>query len=247
MSGTRAETLAAGWAACRAELTGYVTRLVVRPDVAEEIVQEAAARILAAPGAPEDARELRAWLFRVASNLAIDHLRRHSTWRETVLLETRGRAEADEAFVAESARLKSTPETRAIAREHLAVCFACALRNLTPSEAAALLLREVYGFSNDEVAEMLEARFAQAKAWIQSARAKLTARYAETCVLVSKRGVCHQCVELDGYFEAHRGDPLAGTARVLDARLEILRDLKSRALGPWHRRMLRLVDEVLRG
>lgn len=239
------QRLAQAWRACRDELVTFVTRLVVRADVAEEIVQEAAVRMLETPGVPEEPGAMRAWLFRVASNLGIDHLRRHSTWRETVLLDARERAQADGAFVAESRLMRGSPETKAIAREHLAVCLSCTSRNLKPEESAALLLKEVYDFTNDEVAEMLGASFGQAKNWVQAARAKLTARFGETCALVVQTGVCYQCVELDQFFAANRGDPLAGSDRSLDARLAILRDLRAAPLGPWHRRMMRLVDELL--
>lgn len=109
----------------------------------------------------------------MTTNLAIDHLRRHSTWRETILPETQERARSDAAFVAESRPLQGSPEMRAIAREHLTVCFSCTLRNLPPEQAAALLLAEIYGFTVPEAAEILGASFGQAKGWIQSARATL--------------------------------------------------------------------------
>jgi RNA polymerase sigma-70 factor (ECF subfamily) len=229
----------------RRELVNYATRLVLRHGVAEEIVQEAAVRLLAEPRLPDDDRQIRAWLFRVVSNLAIDHLRRHSTWREKVLQDTRQRAEADPAFVAESVALRGNPEMAAIAREHLAVCLACALRNLPPGQAAALLLREVHGFSTAETAAALEATAVQVKNWIQQARRVMTERYAHTCALVTKQGVCYQCVELDGFFNGQQRDPLAGSAKTIAARLNILRDTREAALGPWHRRLLALVDTML--
>jgi RNA polymerase sigma-70 factor (ECF subfamily) len=71
--------LAAGWEAVRPELVGYLTRLVTRQDVAEELAQEAAARMLEAESAPRAAAGLRAWLFRVATNLAISRGRRTQT------------------------------------------------------------------------------------------------------------------------------------------------------------------------
>jgi RNA polymerase sigma-70 factor (ECF subfamily) len=125
------------------------------------------------------------------------------------------------------------------------VCFACTLRNLPPRQAAALLLREVNGFSVGETAEALEATGVKVKNWIQQARRTMEARYAHTCALVTKQGVCHQCVELDGFFNGQHRDPLEGTARDLSGRLDILKETRAAALGPWHRRMLRLVDEVL--
>lgn len=229
----------------RPELTGYVTRLVTRADVAEDVVQQTAVRLLEAATVPEEPVALRRWIFRVGTNLAIDHLRRHSTWRETFLEDARARAEGDPAFVAESLGLRGSPETTQIAREHLDVCLACTLRNAGPDGAAALLLREAYGFTVDEVAEVLGARPAQVKGWIQSARAALEARYATTCALVSRTGVCHQCVELDGFFGSKQGDPLDGTRRDVGARLAIVRERAREGLGPWHRRMLALADDVL--
>lgn len=241
----RRERLAHAWRVSRDQLVSYVTRLVVRSDVAEEIVQETAVRMLETAGVPGEPAAMRAWLFRVATNLGLDHLRRHSTWRETVLLDARERAQDDGAFIEESQLMRGSPETKAIAREHLVVCLSCTLRNLKPEESAALLLKEIYDFTNDELAEMLGATFGQAKNWVQSARVKLTARYAETCALVTQKGVCYQCVELDQFFRANRGDPLAGSDRSLDARIAVLRDLRETPLGPWHRRMMRLVDELL--
>jgi len=244
---TASAALSQGWQRLRPELVGYLRRLLAREELAEEVAQQAALRAVEAEDVPEDAAGLRAWLFRVATNLALDHLRRHATWREGVLDETRGRAEGDAAFVAESRLLSGSPEMRSIAREHLAVCMACTLRNLRPEESAALLLREVHGFTVEETARAMDARFAQVKGWIQSARARLTERYASTCALVSQAGACFQCVELDRFFGAGAGDPLAGTARDLDARLVILRERREAPLGPWHRRMMQLVDDVLEG
>ena len=229
----------------RRELVTYATRLVLRESIAEELVQEAAVRLLRDDRLPADDAQVRAWLFRVVSNLAIDHLRRHSTWREMVLVDTRHRAEADPEFVGVSHSLRGDPEMAAIAREHLAVCFACTLRNLPPRQAAALLLREVHGFSTSEVAEAVEATPVQVKNWIQQARQTMDERYGHSCALVTKEGVCHQCVELDGYFNGQRRDPLSGSERDVAARLAILRETREAALGPWHRRILKLVEDIL--
>lgn len=229
----------------RRELLTYVTRLVVRPQIAEELVQETAVRMLGSTAVPSEPAEARAWLFRVATNLAVDYLRRHSTWRELVLVDTKEHCARDEAFVAQSQSRRGTPEQKAIAKEHLAVCFSCTLRNLAPYEASALLLKEVHGFSTRETAETLDATPVQVKNWLQRARRTLEARYAHTCALVTKDGVCHQCVELDAFFNGKAGDPLEGTARDIEARLTILRSRREASLGAWHRAMLQILDEVI--
>lgn len=241
----RRERFAAGFQTHRRALTGYVTRLVVREDVAEEIVQQAAVQALEREDLPETSGELRAWLFRVATNLAIDHLRRHSTWRETVLDDARERAERSAGFVAESRLLAGSAEMRSIAKDHLAVCFACTARNLSPEESSALLLKEVYDFTIDDVAQVMGATFGQVKAWVQGARQTLRARYQTTCALVAQQGACFQCVELDRFFHAGGGSPLEGTAGDLDARIAVVKERREAPLGPWHRQMMRLVAEIL--
>lgn len=226
------------------DVRSYLARLVIRPEIADELAQAAAVRALESVRPPAESGGVRPWIFRIATNLALDHFRSSKRWRELSLIEARTRAEGDPAFVAASDALRGTPEVAAIAREHLAVCLSCVLRNVAVHEAAALLLVEAYGFTVAETAEILESRFAQVKGWVQSARATLTARYEKTCALLRKEGVCYQCVELDGYFNGASRNPLAGVDAHLetDARLRVLRELPRRSSEPWHRLLLRIVD-----
>ncbi len=85
----------------------------------------------------------------------------------------------------------------AVAREHLAACFACVLGQFPPEHGAALLFRELYGFNTHEVANILGARFTQVKNWLQQTRKALADRYTTTCALINKQGVCYQCVEAE--------------------------------------------------
>jgi hypothetical protein len=86
---------AALFEATRPELLSYVTRLVVRHAIAEEV----AVRALSTD-APPPGHEWRPWLFRVATRLALDHRRKHGTWRENMLLEVREAARTDARFTA---------------------------------------------------------------------------------------------------------------------------------------------------
>ena len=48
------------------------------------------------------------------------------------------------------------PETRAMAYDSVSIAFLVLLERLTPAELAVLLLREVFDFEYDEIAEMLD-------------------------------------------------------------------------------------------
>lgn len=229
----------------RRELTSYLCRMVLRPHVAEEIAQSTFVRALEfSDSLPRETERIRAWIFRVATNLAIDELRRHSNWREHLVEDLRSTAEASAEFVAQSRAMIGTPEAKTIAREHLVACFACTLKNLSEERAASLLLKEVHGFTVAEVAEILGATEFQIKNWLQEARATMSATYDSTCALIRKEGVCHQCAELDGFMGARQGSPLPAGAGSLESRIAIVRKAAEHGWGTWHRRLFDLLDDI---
>lgn len=228
----------------RGELASYLCRMVLRPQVAEDLVQTTYLRCLEAMDRlPSSHEGVRAWLFKVASNLAVDELRRHGHWRETMLSDLREIATEDEDFQARSRAMAGNPETKAIAREHLVACMACTLRNLPHLKAAALLLKEVHGFSVSETAQILDVTPVQIKNWLQQARGYMTQRYGSTCALIVKEGVCHQCVELDGYMASGQGSPVT-TDTSLEHRLELARYSNQQTWGAWHKIMFQLIDDL---
>lgn len=239
------DALARVYREVRPELCGYLTRFLVRPAVAEEVAQNVFVHALEAlDRCPDEQERVRAWLFRIATNLAIDETRRHGHRREISMLDLRAAAESSPDFVRHSAELIGTPETVEIAREHLATCFACTLHRFPEHHAAALLLREVHGFSTQEIAQWLESSPAQVKHWLQQTRAELDAVYADRCALIAKHGVCYQCAELGGYFQNTPDNPLEQTSGDARARAAILAELRQRPLGPWHRMLLDLITGI---
>lgn len=238
----RMEMLAAAWDLNRADLVRYARRLLLDPDVADDVVQHAALRAMQATSPPSAALEVRKWLFRITSNLVIDELRRRGIWSETALPDARDDAERDCDFVAASVALRGTQDVDAIAREHLSFCFSCVLRSLPPHRAAALLLAEMYGFTVREAASILGGSQAQVKNWLQEARAALVARHLDRCALVHKRGTCYQCSELAMFFNGAPVDPLEGTEGNIDDRVRVVRASRS-DLGVWHRRLLQVIEK----
>jgi RNA polymerase sigma-70 factor (ECF subfamily) len=72
----------------------------------------------------------------------------------------------------------------------------------------------------------------------------MNAIYGASCALVTKNGVCHQCVELDGFFASNSSDPLAESPRDLQARLAVLHELRDKGMGRWHVLLFELLDEL---
>jgi RNA polymerase sigma-70 factor, ECF subfamily len=102
------------------------------------------------------------WLFRVATNLAINAQRnRLRLWRITVPL-----SESDDPAGAD--------DTSDVADQQLLHDI---LRGLPPRARSALVLREVYGLSLDEVATVLQANPAAVKKLLSRAREQFRQRY----------------------------------------------------------------------
>ena len=94
----------------------------------------------------------RAWLFRVASNLWIDEMRRRR-----------------EVPAGELARRRAAAPSRARRREAAGTL----LVKLSPQERAAVVLKDVFDFSLEEVAEALGTTVGAIKAALHRGRGKL--------------------------------------------------------------------------
>lgn len=131
--------LAALFAAHHAELYRFAERFTGDADLAEDVVQDAFVRLAERP--PRDDTHLRAWLYRVATTVAIDALRgarrRQELARANVLRLPLADAPPDAAAEMERAELRARVRS--------------ALQALEPRDRAILLMREE-GFSHREIA-----------------------------------------------------------------------------------------------
>lgn len=130
---------------------------------AEDLVQDTLARAFATLGAMiEPPRDPRAWLFRVASNLWIDHVRRHGARPSAAT--TPDEAPAAEAAAATVAIDRDTREAAGTL-----------LVQLSPQERAAVVLKDAFELGLDEIAEILSTSTGAVKAALHRARGKLVA------------------------------------------------------------------------
>jgi RNA polymerase sigma-70 factor, ECF subfamily len=139
-------------------LWGYLYRVVGDASLAEDLVQEAFLRILRAPVGGLEGEELRAYLFRVASNLTVDHWRRQSR----------------EARTLEQAHQDAPAETAPVVPN---IDFARTFQQLAPRERALLWLAYVEGSPHTDIAAALDVKPASVKVLLFRARRRLAALF----------------------------------------------------------------------
>ncbi len=141
----------------RPALHRYCARMTGSVMDGEDVVQEALFEAYRKLDQFEESRPLKPWLFRICHNRCIDFLRRKGV---------REKAEAAAAQPEET--LPDEPDTSGIgtAVEHL-------VASLPPKERACVLLKDVFDYSLEEVAELVDSTVGGVKAALNRGRTKL--------------------------------------------------------------------------
>jgi RNA polymerase sigma factor (sigma-70 family) len=146
----------------RPDLHRYCARMVGSIADGEDIVQDTLARAYYELAGLNELPALRAWLFRIAHNRALDHLRRYDRRMGEPLGE--GEAEpVDGAGDAEGAIVRDETVRAAIAR----------FLELPPAPRSCVILKDVLGCSLDEMTAMLDLSLPAIKAALHRGRARL--------------------------------------------------------------------------
>jgi len=168
-------------AAHRAELIAHCYRMLGSYHDAEDAVQDALLRAWRALPDFEGRSSVRSWLHAIVTNTAIDIARRRAR-RELVPSAAFASGAGSGALTDEPTWLEpfpdqmlgdieQSPEARYEVRESLELAFVVALQHLPPRQRAVLILREVGGFSAQELADQLGTSVPAVNSALQRARA----------------------------------------------------------------------------
>jgi RNA polymerase sigma-70 factor (TIGR02960 family) len=194
----------------RRELHVHCYRMLASFDEAEDAVQETFLRAWRARDSFDGNSLVRAWLYKIATNVCLDALRRtarrltsFSTFAEVPWLSP-----YPDRLLDEISPRDEEPEAVAVTRETIELAFLATLQVLPPRQRATLIARDVLGWPASETASALDTSVAAVNSALQRARTTmqqhLPARRSEWS---AGRPSDEERALLERFIEAHeRGD-----------------------------------------
>ena len=148
-------------------------RMVRDRELAEDLSQETFVKALNAIESYRPEYKFSSWLFKIANNAAIDHLRRREL--DTLSLEGSPHAVTPDAMEATALQIGDRAENPLdiVEAKELGGEIERVIAQLRPEYRACILLRHVDGRAYEEIAEMLDLPLGTVKTYIHRARNEL--------------------------------------------------------------------------
>jgi RNA polymerase sigma-70 factor (ECF subfamily) len=171
----------------RAQVQRHLLAIVHDGSLAEELTQETYARALERIEQLRDPQAALAWLYRIATSVALDRLRRRRP--STIPLDTVAPLGGEVEQAGERERAPSLLES-ALESTEMSACVQGYLAALPDDYRIAILLRDAHGLGNREIAELVGCSLATAKIRVHRARTRLRETLAAACSFeIDGRGV----------------------------------------------------------
>ncbi|HEY7364919.1 MAG TPA: sigma-70 family RNA polymerase sigma factor [Methylomirabilota bacterium] len=148
-------------------------RMLRDRELAEDLSQETFVKALNAIDSYRPEFKFSSWIFKIANNAAIDHLRRREL--DTLSLDGSPHAETPEAMQATALQIGARQESplEAVEAKELGGAIESAIGRLRPEYRSCILLRHVEGRAYEEIAEILNLPLGTVKTYIHRARNEL--------------------------------------------------------------------------
>jgi RNA polymerase sigma-70 factor (TIGR02960 family) len=200
----------------RRELHVHCYRMLASFDEAEDAVQETYLRAWKARDSFADGTHLRAWLYRIATNVCLDVIRKRTRRLASLdsLAEVAWLQPYPDRLLDEVAPSVDEPDAVIVERETIELAFLAALQVLPARQRAALIARDVLGWPAIETASLLETSVPAANSALQRARATMQAHLpARRSDWSAGEPTDEERTLLAGFIDAHeRGDARAAMA-----------------------------------
>jgi RNA polymerase sigma-70 factor (ECF subfamily) len=142
---------------------------------AEDITQEVFEKVNRGLAGFEGKSQLSTWIYRIATNAALDRMRSPSFKRDTEELQE----ESEDANV--WTRQRKTPVDQQLIRKEMSECVKEHIDKLSSEYKTVILLSEQEGLTNQEIADVLQISLENVKIRLHRARAGLKKILDEAC------------------------------------------------------------------
>ncbi|MEM8533603.1 MAG: RNA polymerase sigma factor [Chloroflexota bacterium] len=187
--------------AFRDQLKSYLYRLLANRNDADDLTQDTFVRAYEKMHLFRGDSSLKTWVFQIATNLAYNHLQKQKRWTPDVVEQAKHLVLNDQHLADTIVSVAETsPEGQYTIKEHIDTCFTCMAKNLPIENQIALILKDIYDFSVADIVLILGKTEGTVKYLLQNARQTMIDIFDQRCALINKKGVCHQCSELNGWF-----------------------------------------------
>lgn len=221
------------------QLKSYILRMTASIQDTEDILQDTWVKASSNLASFKAESSLKTWIFAIASNLAIDNLRKKKRWPENVTDICKEAAMKNPTHFQEAMKLVETSDfAKFEIKEHIAFCFLCIAKSLPLEQHLCLLLKEIHDFKISEISKILQTTEALVKYHLHAARQKMIEIFEGRCALINQKGICHQCTEINGIFNPKqniqeelnkvklaREAQKAGKEKLFDLRMEVLKEI----------------------
>ncbi len=152
----------------RRPIYNYLLRMTQNQAKAEDLTQETFIRAHRSLPTFRGEASLSTWLYRIATNVSLDHFRRRTTRQAGTALSL----ERIEFYEDWGSDAPSSPEQLAACSE-MSACVQAFVQRLPPDYRVVLVLKDLQGLKNSEIAEVLDCSLATVKIRLHRARTKL--------------------------------------------------------------------------
>lgn len=249
------EAFQAQFQAFHQQLKSYLYRLVTDRNDAEDLAHDTFIKAYSNIKSFKAESSLKTWVFQIATHLAYDHLKKYKRWTTDTKQKAKDLCMNTPTVLNQVVRVaQQSGENAFDIRDHINHCFTCMGKTLPVEQQVALILKDIYDFSVKETAEIMQKTQDVVKHLLQNARQTMVEIFDSRCALVSKNGICHQCSELNGWFNPKQNqqeavnklDIVKGSKKYNREELYTLRTELVRAIDPLRGQGAELQDVLMK-
>lgn len=162
----------------RPRIFRYLSRLI-GDDEAEDIAQEVFDKVNRSLGGFEGRSKLSTWIYRIATNAALDRFRSTSFRRslERATLEDSTAIDNKNVWTGET----ENPTDQKLIRKEMSECVREYIDKLSPDHRTVIVLKEIEEFKNREIADILQISLDTVKIRLHRARIALKKELENAC------------------------------------------------------------------